>query len=174
MNSKTILAISLIAVFAVAMVFGQSALAKGGDVKDKKNDAAPDFDIKKAGIDKKSGDPFIEVRGTVCGTASDGLLFVYILVTDDGTYVIATHGFVDDDEQGVAPDLTCHAHKVTSVDGGTGCVTTVSFTGETVLVSSNGHKAFVVGTAATAVFAAVTAIVDLGTGQVCPVALDTT
>jgi len=183
MNSKTILATTLALAFAASMIFANPVMADDddddGDNNRKKKfnkdpkDAAPDFDIRKYGIDK-NGNPFVKVVGKICGTASNGLVIAYILVTDDGVFVIAAHGFLDDDEQaGPAPDLTCHAHKVTGFNEVTECVTSLSGTGETVALSNNGKLGKVIGTSATEVTAAISAIADVSTGEVCPVALDT-
>ena len=163
---------SFVAVFAVAMILGQPAFANGGEkIKDKK-DAAPDFDIRKAGIDK-NGNPFIKVTGTAGGTSAPGVIFAYLIVTDDGTYVAPSHDFDDDPEQGGDGGLEYHGHKVTSTDSD-GCVTGLSTDSEVVL---SGKKITFTGTSATEVLAAVTAVLWIETDpsfRICAVPLDTT
>jgi len=158
MNSKTILAVSLAAVFAVSVFTLPSAFASVGLAK--KN---PNFDI-------------TDVSGftmTVDGTAgattpkdqSHVFAYVFVLDTSDETttraYAVTSHYAEDSDD--VVDDIAWHTHYVELQNG---CVSSIADAGE--LPTLSGDEVIAVGASGTVV-AGLTAVlnIDRGAGSVC-------
>jgi len=157
MTTKTIMAVSLAAVFAISMILTPAFAL----VMDPKNDSSgnSDQDLKSFGLDDQ-GNPSLKVWGHAGDTKpidGSGLVNAYVLVTDDGIYAVTSHAGIEDSSE-VVDDGLWHAHKVTLNESG--CVTSLSEDGDAWV---HGNQVAVTGTSATTVNAAL--IVQLTTSE---------
>jgi len=130
MKTKTILGISLAAVFAVSMIFAGSLSQADAINTNPKNPNAggkhsPDFRITDAGYETAVTDSlWMTVQGTAGATEpkKPGDIYVYAWFFDTFAIIAASHDFDD-----TTPDITpgeYHYHRVTTNDDG--CVTSIT------------------------------------------------
>jgi hypothetical protein len=129
--------------------------------------SSTDFDIQKFGVKTDKGEivPYLKVAGRAGNTIPDepNEIFAYVFVTDAGIFAVASHEFIDDDEQTPPPPAPeWHGHKVT-LDANN-CITSITEQGSASL--DNKHVS-VTGTGATSVSTVLTARLVAANGQVC-------
>jgi len=149
MNTKTILGISLAAVFAVSMIFAGSfsqADAINTNPKNKKDGGnhSPDFRITGAWDNTDLESTLsMTVQGTAGGTVPDeaGDIYAYVWFFDEHAVAATSHDF--DDTDPVVEPFEYHFHDVT-LDGA-GCVTEITELVNPPFVTLSGDKITIEG-----------------------------
>lgn len=130
--------------------------------KDAKNDTTvpglKDFDIKRYGFIKKTGEAYVAVYGKAGQTLPSGLhtAYAYVIYTDTGIYASDSHEAQHADNEAVA-NRSWHGHKI--VFGEDGCIDEIgSFKSQAHI---KNHRVVITDTGATQIFKAVTARLEL-------------
>ena len=149
MKTKTILGISLAAVFAVSMIFaGALSQAEAINTNPKNPNAggkhSPDFRITGAWYETDVVSTLsMTVQGTAGGTVpdEDGDIYAYVWFFDGHAVAATSHDF--DDTDPVVEQLEYHFHDVTLDDAG--CVTSITEKVKPPNVTLSGDKITIEG-----------------------------
>ena len=147
--TKTILAISLAAVFVVSMIMTPAEAANPMHVKDFAYD---------------SGDLVLTTQNNHAGSMipdETNTIFAYVAFTSDGIFAATSHFGTDNDPVN-SPPLEWHTHKVT-LDSNN-CVTALETVGT---VSFNGNTVTISGTGASDILGATGAMLKISDAGVC-------
>ena len=150
MKTKTILGISLAAVFAVSMIFAGSfnqADAINTNPKNKKagGNHSPDFRITNVGYvtAEENNTLWMTVQGTAGGTVPDeaGDIHAYVWFFENHAVAATSHDF--DDTNPLVEPFEYHFHDVTLNDAG--CVTSITQEINDPTVTLDGDKITITG-----------------------------
>jgi len=149
MKTKTILGISLAAVFAVSMIFaGSFSQADAFNTNPKNKNAggkhSPDFRITEVGYETLATSTlWMTVQGTAGGTVPDeaGDIHAYVWFFDEHAVAATSHDF--DDTNPMVEPFEYHFHDV--ILNGAGCVTSITDAINDPTVTLDGDKITITG-----------------------------